>query len=198
MYKRLLIVTFTIIGLCMVLSLLPIHGESEIYDNVLRLHVIANSDSDEDQELKLRVRDGILASTEHIFKNCKNREEAKSAVINNLEFIRASAQRTVDEAGYNYSVSVELGEEEYPTKNYESFCFPSGEYLSLRVKLGEAEGENWWCVLFPPMCLGAASQADAYVQSGLTNQQYQIITETKSPKYNVRFKLLEAIEKAIK
>lgn len=198
MYKRILIATFTIIGLYVLLGFLPIHSESAIYDNVLRLHVLANSDSSEDQALKLEVRDRILEETATLFKDCKTKDEAREAVESNLDKIREIAEQTVREAGYEYGVSVSLGEEEYPTKNYEECCFPAGEYLSLRVMIGEAEGENWWCVLFPPLCIDAAGESrEVFAEVGLTDEQYSFITETDNPKYKVRFKLLEVIEGAL-
>lgn len=198
MYKRILIATFTIIGLYVLLGFLPIHSEAAIYDNVLRLHVLANSDSSEDQALKLEVRDRILEETATLFKDCKSKDEAREAVESNLDKIREIAEQTVREAGYDYGVSVSLGEEEYPTKNYEECCFPAGEYLSLRVMIGEAEGENWWCVLFPPLCIDAAGESrEVFAEVGLTDEQYSFITESDNPKYKVRFKLLEVIEGAI-
>ena len=198
MYKRILIATFTIIGLYVLLGFLPIHSEAAIYDNVLRLHVLANSDSSADQALKLEVRDRILEETATLFKDCKSKGEARAAVESNLDKIREIAAQTVREAGYDYSVSVSLGEEEYPTKNYEECCFPAGEYLSLRVMIGEAEGENWWCVLFPPLCIDAAGESrEVFAEVGLTDEQYSFITETDNPKYKVRFKLLEVIEGAM-
>ena len=198
MYKRILIATFTIIGLYVLLGFLPIHSEAAIYDNVLRLHVLANSDSSEDQALKLEVRDRILEETATLFKDCKSKDEAREAVESNLDKIREIAEQTVREAGYDYGVSVSLGEEEYPTKNYEECCFPAGEYLSLRVMIGEAEGENWWCVLFPPLCIDAAGESrEVFAEVGLTDEQYSFITETDNPKYKVRFKLLEVIEGAM-
>ena len=198
MYKRILIATFTIIGLYVLLGFLPIHSEAAIYDNVLRLHVLANSDSSEDQALKLEVRDRILEETATLFKDCKSKDEAREAVESNLDKIREIAEQTIREAGYDYSVSVSLGEEEYPTKNYEECCFPAGEYLSLRVMIGEAEGENWWCVLFPPLCIDAAGESrEVFAEVGLTDEQYSFITETDNPKYKVRFKLLEVIEGAM-
>lgn len=198
MYKRILIATFTIIGLYVLLGFLPIHSEAAIYDNVLRLHVLANSDSSEDQVLKLEVRDRILEETATLFKDCKSKDEAREAVESNLDKIREVAEQTVREAGYEYGVSVSLGEEEYPTKNYEECCFPAGEYLSLRVMIGEAEGENWWCVLFPPLCIDAAGESrEVFAEVGLTDEQYSFITETDNPKYKVRFKLLEVIEGAM-
>ena len=197
MYKRILIVTFAIIGLCAILTILPIHSEGQIYDSVLRLHVLANSDSEEDQALKLSVRDAILADTAHLFADCKSRDEASAVVSENLPLLQMSAERAISEAGYSYPVKIELGEEEYPTKNYESACFPAGEYLSLRVLIGEGVGQNWWCVLFPPLCVSAASESDGSVEVGLYGDQYAIVTETKDIKYKIRFKLLEAIEKAV-
>ena len=195
MLKKLLILTICVLGLTTLLGFLPIHGETALYENVLRLHVLANSDSEEDQALKLKVRDAVLEYTEEIFKNCTDKDEAHSLLEENLDAIKAVAEKTVAEESYSLPVSVALGEEEYPTKNYESCCFPSGEYTSLRIMLGNAEGQNWWCVLFPPLCLSAASNgADAFTQAGLTDDQYNIITQTDTPKYKVRFKILEAFE----
>ena len=198
MYKKLIAVAFAVLGLVIVLSVLPIHGENEIYQNVLRLHVIANSDSEEDQALKLKVRDKVLEETQELFKDCKTRDEAKSVLQQNLEQIENISEQVIAAEGYSYSVSVELGEEDYPTKNYESCCFPSGEYLSLQIKIGIADGQNWWCVLFPPMCVGAASSGDAFAEVGLTGDQYNIITQSSDAKYKVRFKLLEAFDAAVK
>ena len=197
MYKRLLIVTFAIIGLCAILTILPIHSEGQIYDSVLRLHVLANSDSEGDQALKLSVRDTILADTAHLFADCKSRDEASAVISENLPLLQMSAERAIAESGYSYPVRIELREEEYPTKNYESACFPAGKYLSLRVLIGEGEGQNWWCVLFPPLCVSAASESDGSIEVGLYGDQYAIVTETEDIKYKIRFKLLEAIEKAV-
>ena len=183
----------------MMLSFLPVHGESEIYSSVLRLHVLANSDSDEDQLLKLKVRDTVLALTSQLTAECKSIEEAQDVLCANKEQIRSAALARVISEGYGYAIEVDLDIEEYPTRRYDSLCFPSGEYLSLRVMIGEAAGQNWWCVLFPPMCLSAASKSnseDAFISVGLNPDQYQIITETDNTKYNVRFKILEAIEGA--
>lgn len=199
MYKRILILTFTVIGLYVLLGFLPIHSEAAIYDSVLRLHVLANSDEEEDQALKLSVRDSVLGEAALLLKDCATRDEACEVVKNNTDRLREVAEQTIAKAGYDYPVSVELSEEEYPTRSYESCCFPAGEYLSLRVNIGEAEGKNWWCVLFPPLCLNAASESsEVFAEVGLTEEQYSFITETDKPRYKVRFKLLEVIESAIK
>lgn len=200
MNKRIL--TGGVILLCILalVSVLPVHGEQEIYESVVRLHVLANSDSDEDQALKLQVRDEILRVTEPLFKNCTDRENAIEIIQAHTDELQAAAQAVVYEKGYDYPVTILLGEEDYPTRSYENCCFPSGRYVSLRVCIGEAEGKNWWCVLFPPLCLSAASaededdNEDAFISVGLTGEQYKVITETDNVKYRIRFKILEAVQ----
>jgi stage II sporulation protein R len=192
---------FAVFMLCILLcAVLPIHGEEKIYSSVIRLHVLANSDSEEDQNLKLLVRDSVLRESESLFSGFSTKEEAVQVVNSNLDKLISVAQQTVYDNGYSYPVSIYFDEEKYPTRDYESMCFPSGEYLSLRVCIGEAEGQNWWCVLFPPMCLSAASvenknsAEDAFVAAGLTPEQYKIITESDETKYKVKFKILEVLE----
>ena len=194
---RILILFLTLTLLIGILTVLPIHSESQIYEKVLRLHVIANSDSDEDQALKLLVRDAILAEAEEILQGISDRDTAEQAITQNLERLRLTAERTILENGYSYSVAIKLGKENYPTKNYESCAFPAGEYTSLQIIIGEASGQNWWCVLYPPLCLSAATDKDAYASVGITDSQYQIITETQNPKYKIRFKILESFSEII-
>ena len=202
--KKLLICTFVILAISIVAGLFPVHGESEIYDTVVRLHVIANSDSESDQALKLLVRDEIIAVVSPAVKNCKNQAEAIAAIEEIKGDIEEAARGVVEREGYDYPVSVELGREHYPTKNYESCAFPEGEYISLRVIIGEGEGQNWWCCLFPPLCLTAAtpdgdeSNEDAFISVGLTPEQYKIITENDNPKYKIRFKFVEVFGKLFK
>lgn len=188
--------------LCLI-SVLPVHGEAKIYDTVVRLHVLANSDSEQDQALKLQVRDEVLRVTGPLLEGCESREQAVEILSRHQGDIEQAAQAVVLSRGYDYPVSVLLGEEEYPTRNYENCCFPSGTYLSLRVCIGEAQGQNWWCVLFPPLCLSAASAEDeqsneeAFISVGLTGEQYRVITETDQVKYRVRFKVLEAVQELL-
>ena len=197
-----IIALFCVLILCVaVCGILPIHGEEKIYESVVRLHVLANSDSEEDQALKLKVRDAVLAYTSPLVIDSASREEAIEILTGELDGIKAVAQKAVEDNGYDYPVDVTLTLEEYPTRNYESMSFPSGEYVSLRVLIGESEGQNWWCVLFPPLCLSAAceksSNEEAFVAVGLTSEQYKIITETDDTKYQLRFKILEAIEEIV-
>ena len=179
-------------------AILPIHGEAAVYDSVIRLHVLANSDSDEDQALKLTVRDAVLKKTQELLEDATTRDEAEKILGQNLEAIRLCAEACVRKQGCADAVAVSLGEEDYPTREYENLAFPSGEYLSLRVMIGEAQGQNWWCVLFPPLCLSAATtKAEAeeiFLSAGLTEQQYRIITDSDNTKYKLRFKILEVAQ----
>lgn len=195
--KKILILTIVIMGITVILGALPIHGESEIYDSVVRLHVLANSDSEEDQSLKLKVRDEILAVVGDRLDLCTKQSQAKREIEKMIPQIEAAAKKVIEKEGYNYDVDVVLGLEKYPTREYETCAFPAGEYLSLRVIIGSGEGQNWWCCLFPPLCLSGASELsreqneDAFISVGLTGEQYKVITESNSPKYRARFKILE-------
>lgn len=195
-----ILVLFCVLVLCLAIcNVLPIHGEEKIYESVVRLHVLANSDSEEDQALKLKVRDAILAYTSPKVIDSASREEAMEILQNELDEIEKIAEQVVKEQGYDYEVEVTLTLEDYPTRNYESMSFPSGQYVSLRVLIGEAKGQNWWCVLFPPLCLSAASEKaeneEAFIAVGLNSDQYKIITETQDTTYYLRFKILEALKK---
>ncbi len=195
MAKKILIACMICLIVVFTANLLPVHGEEEIYDTVVRLHVLANSDSEDDQALKLAVRDEVLSITSTRLGDCKTREEARAVLCDILPEIQEKAQKKVRSLGYDYPVDLVLGIEDYPTKEYESCTFPAGEYLSLRVIIGEGAGQNWWCCLFPPLCLSSATDKtqneDAFISVGLSDEQYKIITETDSPKYKARFKILE-------
>ena len=188
-------VALCLLALFLALTILPIHGEAAVYDSVIRLHVLANSDSAEDQAQKLRVRDAVLAVTEPLLAHARDRDEAADILAAHLCDIRAAAVDTLRAAGVDDRVQVTLTREEYPTRRYENLAFPAGPYLSLRVLIGEAAGQNWWCVLFPPLCLSAATdkkeQEAALLSAGLTEEQYRIVTDTDKPRYRLRFKILE-------
>ena len=196
--QKIMILACVLVLCVAICNILPIHGEEKIYESVVRLHVLANSDSDEDQELKLKVRDAILAYVSPRVIDSKSREDAIKILQGELVSIEDIAKSVVLEQGYEYTVQVTLTLEDYPTRNYESLSFPSGEYVSLRVLIGEAEGQNWWCVLFPPLCLSAASDKvsneEAFIAVGLNSDQYKIITESEDATYYLRFKILEAIK----
>ena len=181
--------------LTLALTVLPVHGEAAVYDSVIRLHVLANSDSEADQAVKLQVRDAVLRVTEPLLAHAADREEAADILSAHLSDIQKAAADTLAAAGADTRVRVTLTTEEYPTRRYENLAFPAGPYLSLRVLIGEAAGQNWWCVLFPPLCLSAATdkkqQEAALLSAGLTEEQYRIVTDTDKPRYRLRFKLLE-------
>ena len=193
--KKTVLCLLALVLLVSAVSVLPIHGEAVIYDSVIRLHVLANSDSEEDQNLKLAVRDAVLAEARVLLADVKTRDAAEAVLAGASDTLQKAAEGVVASAGFDYPVRVTLGAEEYPTRRYENLAFPAGEYLSLRVLIGEAEGENWWCVLFPPLCLSAATAKEeaetAFLAAGLTDEQYRIITDNDSPKYRLRFKILE-------
>lgn len=196
--KKLLTLIVCICCVFAVIAVLPVHGEAEIYDRVLRLHVVANSDGEADQALKLCVRDRILSETQVLGCDCTNLEEARALIEAALDTLELAAAEEIARQGFSYAVEVKLTEEQYPTKQYASLCFPAGKYLSLQVLIGDAVGQNWWCVLFPPLCLDAAAKSneDAFISVGFTAEQYKIITETDEPTYRARFKILELIEGA--
>lgn len=184
------------------LSVLPVHGEADIYDSVIRLHVLANSDSEEDQQNKLAVRDAILPLAAQKLGDCETLVDAAERLETILPELESAAEQTLRGLGNDADVTVTLGQERYPTRAYEGFCFPSGQYLSLRVLIGEAEGQNWWCVLFPSLCLSAAGGEapkeeleEAFISVGLTPEQYRVITESdEDTTYKIRFKFLELLE----
>lgn len=180
------------------LMILPIHGESGIYDNVIRLHVLAASDSEQDQANKLTVRDAVLKKADTLLKNADDRASAEQILRAALPELEAVAEAALRQCGATQSVRVELDHERYPTRRYEALAFPAGEYLSLRVMIGEAEGQNWWCVLFPPLCLSTSTAGRdneaVCLSAGLTGEQYRVIADTQSTTYRLRFKILEVAE----
>ncbi len=170
----------------LLLAALPVRGEEEIYSDVIRLHIIAASDTEEDQALKLAVRDAVLGVYGSALTSYPDRDSAAEAARELLPGIRSLAEQTLREAGCDKPVSVTLTEEEYPTRDYETFSLPAGRYLSLRVLIGEAEGHNWWCVLYPPLCLDTATKGEL-----LSDAEWGLLTENGGGHYQVRFKLLE-------
>ncbi len=199
--KKVLIFCSVLFLTVMVIGLLPVHGEEKVYDDVIRLHVLANSDSEEDQALKLKVRDGVLAKVSEILADCPDRDSAmeKLSREESIDEIERIAAEIIASEGYGYEVNVSLGEESYPRRTYDALCFPSGTYTSLRVQIGDAEGKNWWCVLFPRLCLGVATKGneDAFIEAGFTPDQYKIVTDTDKSEYEVKFKILEIIEEMV-
>lgn len=157
----------------------------EIENEVLRLHVIANSDQENDQALKLKVRDEVLRMEAKLWKTAENKTQAMDIVKEHIDEIEDAAQEIVRENGYNYPVSATLTNCYFPTREYEKFTLPAGNYDALRITIGEAKGKNWWCVLFPEICLGTATDF-----SGVLSEESENIVSNPSD-FKVKFKVVE-------
>ena len=168
--------------------------QAALSEKVVRLHVLANSDTEEDQNLKLMVRDAILEHTEQLLKNTESRKEAEALLRGQLLELEQVASETIRIAGFEYPVSVELTETAFPTKEYDGFSLPAGEYLSLRVLIGNALGQNWWCVVFPPLCTAVAAEVPNIArEAGFSEEEVALITD-ETPEYILKFKLLELFQ----
>ena len=190
-----ILVSFCASVLCAfaLITCFPIRGEEKIYDSMIRLHVLAESDFDEDQARKLRVRDAVLDVLAERMEKAHSYEDAAAAVSSMLGEIEEAARRTVQG---ECTVRAELGRERYPVRVYENYTLPAGEYTSLRVILGEGEGKNWWCVLFPQLCTAQASESAFYedfIAAGFTPEQYRLIKNESGVQYKIRFRLLEIL-----
>lgn len=163
----------------------------EIRSDVLRLHVIANSDTSVDQNLKLRLRDYILQEGKDIFNGSVNVENAVEKIEPALPELEKSAKAFVTQAGFDYDVKISLSNEYFTTRTYETVTLPAGKYLALRVVIGSGEGHNWWCVMFPPMCVPAADKKDE-IENVFSEKEIKLV-ESK-PKYEPRFKVVEIYE----
>ena len=168
--------------------------QAALSEKVVRLHVLANSDTEEDQNLKLMVRDAILEHTEQLLKSTESRKEAEALLRGQLLELEQVASETIRIAGFEYPVSVELTETAFPTKEYDGFSLPAGEYLSLRVLIGNALGQNWWCVVFPPLCTAVAAEVPNIArEAGFSEEEVALITD-ETPEYILKFKLLELFQ----
>ena len=195
--KGLTIFTSLVLIVCALCSFLPVGDEAEIYDNTIRLHVLANSDTEYDQSVKLYVRDAVLEKIAELTKEAENVEEAEEIINNNVGYIRAEAQAALREIGEDIAVNVTLSEEYYPTREYEDFRLPAGNYTSLRIMLGKAEGQNWWCVLYPELCTSGAKTGETLVKTGFSKDQIDILTGGEKPQYRLKFKILEFFQQGI-
>ncbi len=182
-----------LIGLAVFLASggLALRAQSQLAERVVRLHVLANSDGQEDQALKLLVRDRVLARATELLTQARDRTEAEALLRAELPELEALAVRELRANGCAYPVTAELADTEFPTREYDGFTLPAGEYLALRVVIGEGAGRNWWCVVFPPLCTAASADVPAAaLAAGLTEDQVGLITE-EDRGYVLKFKAVE-------
>ena len=169
-------------------------SQQAVSDKVVRLHVLANSDSAEDQALKLRVRDRVTERTTQWLQSAADRAEAEGLLRGGLLELEGIAAREIAEAGYDYPVTAQVTDTTFPTKEYDGFALPAGEYLALRIVIGEGAGQNWWCVVFPPLCTAAASDVPAAaLAAGFSEEEVALITEENSG-YRLKFKTIEWLQ----
>lgn len=178
--------------LTILLSGLYFHAECKVISNsVLRLHILANSDSEEDQALKLRVRDAVLEKAGYLFSSAHSKEEATKLTKATLSEIEEIAQACITEQGYDYTVKAELTSMFFQTRIYDHIAMPAGVYDALRITIGSGQGQNWWCVMYPPICLPAAEKKDE-LEDVLEEEQVDILEN--QPKYEIKFKVVEIFE----
>lgn len=170
---------------------------TDISDSVFRLHVIANSDSNEDQSLKYKVRDNLLKYMNNICSDCSSKQEAINLVTEHQEEFKQVALDTIKKEGYSYNVKINIGNFEFPTKQYGDISLPAGYYDALRVEIGEAKGRNWWCVMFPSLCFIDVSseivpeESKEELQNILSDEEYSIISDNSDNGIKFKFKLIE-------
>lgn len=175
--------------ICVLMSAYNLDRECEgIRQGILRLHVIAASDSAEDQSIKLALRDELLIKGAEIFSGSSSKKEAEEKLEKNISLLTEQANAFLEKRNYPYKATVSLGKSYFPTRKYESFTLPAGKYNALRVVIGNGEGQNWWCVMFPVLCLPAAEKSKTDFDGILTEKQQKIIS---GEKYEIRLWIVE-------
>ncbi len=169
----------------------------DLSESVFRLHVIANSDSKEDQDLKYKIRDSILEYINELAVDCSSKDEVIALATEKQEALHDIAKKVIEENGYDYDVNISIGNFEFPTKTYGDISFPAGNYDALRVEIGEAGGQNWWCVMFPPLCFVDVTsgvvpdESKETIKENLNDEEYDLISDTESPTIKFKFSLIE-------
>ncbi len=166
----------------------------EISNEVFRLHILANSNSGEDQTLKLELRDYILNNTQNIFKNSETKEDTIKIVESNTKHIQEISKSFIKSKGYDYEVNVQVDYEYFSTRIYDTFMMPAGKYDALKITIGSGNGENWWCVMYPPVCLPAA-QNNEELENVLDEEQMEIVENENQ--FEIKFKVVEIFESVL-
>lgn len=199
-FKRFILVSALLIIYVCISAVSYTHAvTTDIADSVFRLHVIANSISDEDQNLKYIVRDKVIEYMSSISQNASSKEEVIKIAKANLDKIQAIAAQTIRDNGYTYSVNVEVGNFSFPSKRYGDITLPPGYYDALRIKIGKAEGQNWWCVMFPPLCFVDVTsgvvpdESKEIMKENLSKEEFDLISKN-SNEVKVKFKIVEVLQ----
>lgn len=175
-----------------------INVSNGLSSNIFRLHILANSDSEEDQALKLKVRDAILQYMETLNTAKQDKQSVIELSKTHIEEFKTIAEKVIHENGYDYSVSAEIGNFYFPTKYYGNISLPAGNYDALKIEIGDAKGQNWWCSLFPPLCFVSVSagvveeEGETYLKENLSEEEFEIVSET-FPEIEFKFKIVELI-----
>ncbi len=170
------------------------------YSSILRFHVRANSDSQEDQALKMAVKEDVVTMLKPLLENCQSVEESKDIIVSNMQTIYTTAVNTVMEQGYDYTIKVYVTEEEFPAKTYGDLTFPEGSYQALRIDIGKARGQNWWCVMYPPLCFVDESttvvseDGKELLKENLTDEEYRQLFISDNTEKKAGLKLLEWLQ----
>lgn len=175
-------------------------------DKLIRFHVIANSDSDKDQKLKLKVRDEVISYLQPKLENSNSIEESEKIIKNEYKTLENISKKVISKNGYNYTVKVGLEYSNFPAKQYSSVVLPAGKYKALRIIIGEGKGKNWWCVMFPPLCFVDEQnnvidkETDEKLKKVLTKDEYELIVEKDKKNINnlqIKFKIVEVFQKIL-
>ncbi len=193
--KKLILPLLSLLAATLIAAALPTDAEAKIYDDTLRLHILAASDSDEDQALKLRVRDRLLAEFGGELSSARGIEEAEAHLRTLLPEVERIAREELRAHGCDHAVTATISTEWYDTRDYEGFSLPRGYYTSLRVIIGEGEGHNWWCVMYPPLCTELATER-APADDGVVDYTREELTLIHGRGYRVKFKVLEIVSDA--
>ena len=178
--------------LVVIYSLIPFQAQCDnISRDVFRLHILANSDSGFDQSVKLRVRDRILEYTQELFDSAKSKEEAESLIADNLAVIENISEKELKSLGADYPVKAEIKNMYFTTRHYDSYTLPSGMYDALRITIGSGNGHNWWCVMYPSICVSAAAEQDEKAKQVLDEKEYDVV---RNEKFTYKFKVVELFE----
>ena len=173
---------------------------TNISNSVFRLHVIANSDEIEDQELKYNVRDALLQYMNELSNNCSSKNEVIEIAKLHQDDFNKIAKNVVIENGYDYDINIKIGNFDFPTKNYGDISLPAGDYEALRVEIGKAQGQNWWCVMFPPLCFVDVTsgivpdKSKEVMENNLSTEEYDLISKTDNSTIKFKFSLIEMLQ----